>query len=190
MKKAKRLIVPTLGVGLVFGAIGVSAQSETVTVEPGDTYWGIAQELSEVTSEDLVDANEYDARAIPVGAEIEIPTGEEERSNNNVVTHVIQPGNTFASIAEVYDGVTVDDLVKLNPKVDPYSLTIGSDIVVVDKERTSGQDYLYHTVQPGNTFNEIASAYDGVSVDELIEANPNEDPYELTVGSKIVIPLK
>ncbi|QOY36582.1 LysM peptidoglycan-binding domain-containing protein [Anaerobacillus isosaccharinicus] len=188
MKKATRLLTPALGVGLVFGAMGVSAQSETVTVESGDTYWGIAQGFDGVTTEDLVEANEYNPRAIPIGAEIKIPDGETS-SDNDVVTHVIQPGNTLTNIAAVYDGVTVDDLFRLNPGIDPYSLTVGSEIVVVDYNSEFGEDYLYHTVQPGNTFNEIASVYDGVTVDDLLEANPNEDPYELTIGSRIVIPL-
>ena len=190
MKKATRLIIPTLGAGLVFGAISVSAHSETVTVDSGDTYWGIAQGLNDVTTEDLVEANTYDPRAVPIGAEIEIPTYEETGSDDDVLKHVIQPGNTLTNIAEVYDGVTVEDLIKLNPKIDPYSLTVGSEIVVVDNDHTIGEDYLYHTVQPGNTFNEIASVYDGVSVDDLLEANPNENPKELTPGSKIVVPLK
>lgn len=129
-----------------------------------------------------MEVNEYVPTEIPVGAEITIP-------NQNMVTHVVQPGNTLVDIAAVYDGVTVDDLVRLNPDVDPYELTIGSEIVVVDYTQEQVEDYLYHTVQPGNTFNEIASVYDGVSVEDLFEANPNVDPYELTIGSKIVIPL-
>ncbi|WP_456276426.1 LysM peptidoglycan-binding domain-containing protein [Bacillus sp. AK128] len=124
MKKATKLLVPALGLGLVFGAVNVSA-SKTVTVEPSDTYWGIAQSYDDVSVEDMMEANEYDPYAIPVGAEITVPT--EER-----VTHVIQPGNTLTDIAAVYDGVSVDELVELNPEIDPYSLTIGSEIVVVD----------------------------------------------------------
>lgn len=191
MKKAKRLIATsTLGVGLVFGAIGVAAYSETVTVKKGDTYWGIAQNYDDVTTEDLVEANDYDPRALPIGAEIKIPIGEKKDSDSDLVKHVIQPGNTLTNIAAVYDGVTVDDLIKLNPDIDPYALTIGSEIVVVDHSSTFGEDYLYHRVQPGNTFFEIASVYDGVTVDDLLEANPNVDPYELVIGSRVVIPLK
>ncbi|RXJ00264.1 LysM peptidoglycan-binding domain-containing protein [Anaerobacillus alkaliphilus] len=181
MKKATRIIAPILGVSLVFGAIGVSAH-ETVTVKSGDTYWGIAQKYDDVTTEDLMEANEYNAYAIPTGAEITVPT-------ENVVTHVIQPGNTLAEIAAAYDGVTVNDLVRLNPEIDPYHLEIGSEIVIVNYDSVLGEDYLYHTIQPGNTFYNIANAYDGVSVNDLLEANPNEDPYELTIGSQIVIPL-
>lgn len=184
MKKTTKLIAPALGIGLVFGGVGVSA-SETITVEPGDTYWGLAQGYNDVTTKDILEENNYKPSAIPVGAEIIVPTDEE-----NVVTHTIQPGNTLVEIASVYENVSVDDLIRLNPEVDPYSLTIGSELEVVDYDKEKGEDYLYHTVQPGNTFNEIASVYDGVTVDELIEANPNENPYELTIDSEIVVPLK
>lgn len=182
MKATKLIAILALVFGLAFGAIGVAAASETVTVEHGETYWELAQNFEGVTAEDLIEANQYHPQAIPVGATITVPT-------SDIVTHVVQPGNTLVQIASVYDGVTVDDLFRLNPDVDPYQLVIGSEVVVVDYSATNGDDYLYHIVQPGNTFNEIASVYDGVSVDDLIEANPNEDPEELTVGSRIIIPL-
>ncbi|MRH43928.1 LysM peptidoglycan-binding domain-containing protein, partial [Aquibacillus halophilus] len=66
-----------------------------------------------------------------------------------------------------------------------------SEVTVVGNTGDSGSDadVVYHTVQPGNTFNEIASVYDGVTVDELIEANPNVDIYSLNIGSQVAIPL-
>ena len=114
MKKATKLIAPALGAGLVFGAIGVSA-SETVTVKPGDTYWGLAQKYEDVSIVDLVEANEYDPYSIPTGVEITIPTNEENSSEEHLVKHVIQPGNTLSEIADVYEHVTVEALMKLNP---------------------------------------------------------------------------
>ncbi|MCZ0704559.1 LysM repeat protein [Natronobacillus azotifigens] len=191
MKKAtKRVATAVVGTGLVFGAIGVSAASDTVTVEPGDTYWGLAQNYDNVSTNDLTEENDYDPQALPVGAEIVIPMDEDE--DNDVVTHVVQPGNTLSEIAAVYDGVTVNDLENLNPDVDPESLTVGSEIVVVDYEDSDADsdEYVYHTVQPGNTFSEIASVYDGVTVNDLLEANPNVDPYAMTIGSDVAIPVR
>ncbi|WP_179295558.1 LysM peptidoglycan-binding domain-containing protein [Bacillus sp. FJAT-45350] len=188
MKKATRIITPILGVGLVFGAIGVSA-SETVTVERGDTYWGLAQGYNNVSVEELIGANDYHPNELQTGVELTIPTNEDTTSNDEVVTHVIQPGNTLAEIAEAYDGVTVDELIRLNPGINPYELTVGSEILVATNGNEHGEDYVYHTVQPGNTYYEIANAYDGVSVDDLREANPNIDPYELPIGYQIIIPI-
>ncbi|MFA9559980.1 LysM peptidoglycan-binding domain-containing protein [Evansella sp. AB-rgal1] len=187
MKKTTKILAPVVGIGLVFGTAGVSANS-SVTVEPGDTYWGISQGYDNVSVDDIVEANDYAPDALPIGAEINIPV--EGENGSDVVTHVVQPGNTLSGIAAEYDGVSVDDLFQLNPEVDPYALQIGSEINVVDYDREAGEDYLYHTVQPGNTFNEIASVYDGVTVDMLVDANPDVDPYELTIGSQVVIPLR
>lgn len=47
-----------------------------------------------------------------------------------------------------------------------------------------------HFIQPGKTLAEIAAVYDGISAEEIMDANPNEDPYDLTIGSQIVIPHK
>ncbi|MBU9713028.1 LysM peptidoglycan-binding domain-containing protein [Evansella tamaricis] len=189
MKKTTKIIAPVVGLGLLVGTSSISAQS-SVTVESGDTFWGIAQDYDELSTEEIVEANNYDPLEIPVGAEIIIPVNGEDSFDGETVTHVIQPGNTLSSIASVHDGVTVDDLLELNPGIDPYSLTIGSELAVVSYDREEGEDYLYHTVQPGNTFFEIASVYDGVSVEDLQDANPNVDPYELTIGSQLVIPLQ
>ncbi|GGM24462.1 hypothetical protein GCM10011351_07790 [Paraliobacillus quinghaiensis] len=195
MKKITKMIASVVGGGMIFGAIGVSA-SETVTVDPGDTYWGLAQDYENVSTEEIVEANEYAPRMIPIGAEIVIPTDESEKSSDtrqDVVTHVVQPRNTLSDIAAVYEGVTADDLAKLNPDVDPESLMIGSEIVVFDygsEDVAEDEDFVYHTVQPGNTFYEFASIYDGITVDDLLEANPDVDAYLLQIGSEVKIPTK
>ncbi|MFE8700620.1 LysM domain-containing protein [Cytobacillus sp. FJAT-54145] len=191
MKKATKLLAPTLALGMVFGASSFSANAETVTIESGDTLWGIAQEHN-VTVDELMSMNsDLDPRAIPAGTEIQISESK-NNDNENVVRHVIQPGNTLNDIAAIYEGVSVDDLYALNPDIDPYALVVGDEIVVVDytRESTNDPNVVYHTVQPGNTFYNIASVYDGVTVNDLIEANPNVDIYSLTIGSEIVIPLE
>ncbi|MBM7660094.1 LysM repeat protein [Bacillus mesophilus] len=189
MRKISKILVPTFVLGLILGGFGLAANASTVTVQPNDTFWGIAQE-HDVTVDELKEWNsELDPTAIPVGTEVVISKG--ESSDNRVVTHVVQPGNTLSEIAQVYDGVTLDRLYDLNEGIDPLTLAIGSEVIVVhESNSTTGHDVVYHTVQPGNTFYEIASVYDGVSVDEIITANPNVDPYFLQVGSEITIPLK
>ncbi|MRH41310.1 LysM peptidoglycan-binding domain-containing protein [Aquibacillus halophilus] len=194
MRKMSKLLIPTVVVGTIFGATSFSAMAATETVESGETLWGIAQEHDDVTVDELVDLNSnLDPTAIPVGTEIQLDANENNGSsgNNGMVTHTVQPGNTLLGIAAVYDGVTLEDLYELNPGIDPYGLTIRSEVTVVGNTGDSGSDadVVYHTVQPGNTFNEIASVYDGVTVDELIEANPNVDIYSLNIGSQVAIPL-
>ncbi|WP_456276173.1 LysM peptidoglycan-binding domain-containing protein [Bacillus sp. AK128] len=192
MRKISKFLVPTFVLGLILGGFGIAASAATVTVQSGDTLWGIAQE-HDVTVGELKEMNsDLDPRAIPVGTEVMVSTNEEATNDTSVVTHVVQPGNTFYEIASVYDGVTVDELLDLNPDVDPNALTVGSEVIVVHHQNQSNNEaeVVYHTVQPGNTFYEIASVYDGVSAEEIMTANPNVDPLYLQIGSQITIPLK
>lgn len=186
MKKSKKILAPVVALGMVVGATSFSAHS-TVSVEPGDTLWGIAQKHDDLSVNQLIELNsELDPQAIPVGTEINL-----EANKTNVVTHTVQQGNTLNEIADTYDGVSLADLYALNEGIDPYDLTIGSEVIVVDNNNNSTvADVVFHTVQPGNTYYNISSVYDGVTVDDLIKANPNEDMYSLTIGSKIAIPLE
>lgn len=48
-------------------------------------------------------------------------------------------------------------------------------------------DYILYTIKAGDTFYKLSLAY-GVSVDEIIAANPGVDPYQLRIGQQIKIP--
>ncbi|MBP3950109.1 LysM peptidoglycan-binding domain-containing protein [Bacillus suaedae] len=189
MKKSTKILAPTLAMGMVLGTTSFSASAAT-TVESGDTLWGIAQE-HDVTVEELMEMNgDLDPRAIPIGTEIQVNAEGNNNQSGDVVTHTVQPGNTLSGIASVYDGVTLNDLYEMNPGIDPYNLMIGSEVAVADHSNdNSSTDVVYHTIQPGNTYFEIANAYDGVTVEDLIEANPNVDHRSLTVGSQIAVPV-
>jgi murein DD-endopeptidase MepM/ murein hydrolase activator NlpD len=50
-------------------------------------------------------------------------------ANSDVYQYIIQPGDTLWSIAEEYD-LTVDEIVDLNPGIDPYNLQVGQAIVL------------------------------------------------------------
>ncbi|MEL1133639.1 glycosyl hydrolase family 18 protein [Desulfitobacterium sp. THU1] len=48
-------------------------------------------------------------------------------------------------------------------------------------------DYILYTIKAGDTFYKLSLSY-GVSVDEIIAANPGVDPYQLRIGQRIKIP--
>jgi membrane-bound lytic murein transglycosylase D len=54
----------------------------------------------------------------------------------------------------------------------------------------SGVEYIYHTVQPGDTLWGIAQNYPGVSVEDLKRLNGDLNTRHLTVGEKIKVGLE
>ena len=52
-----------------------------------------------------------------------------------------------------------------------------------------GSDMIAYKIQPGDTFGKIAPKF-GVSVDEIISANPDANPSRLRIGQTINIPRK
>ncbi|WP_054636107.1 LysM peptidoglycan-binding domain-containing protein [Thalassobacillus sp. C254] len=102
---------------------------ETHTVEKGETFYSIAQQYDGVTADELNNINHgLDPDAIPVGTEILLERVDDPGYVDGPFTHRIEEGETFYSIAQQYEGVTVDDLKEENPYSDPNKLTIGATI--------------------------------------------------------------
>lgn len=108
-------------------------------------------------------------------------------------TTTVQAGDTMFSIAQRCD-TSVEALQQANPDVDPHTMPVGMTLHVAgeagelrpvepDATATPGQ----YTVQPGDTPATIATAL-GVTIQALLEANPELDPRNLPVGHPIVLP--
>lgn len=104
------------------------------------------------------------------------------------VPYTIRPGDTLYSIATRYN-TTVPAIISANPFIDPRSLQIGSVICVpLQRIYPPCPEGNYYSIRPGDTLYSIARFFN-VSLDDLIEANPGIDPYRLSVGQIICIPL-
>ncbi|MFV8827896.1 LysM peptidoglycan-binding domain-containing protein [Alkalihalobacterium sp. APHAB7] len=189
-KKTTMVLAPVLAVGVAFGVNDLSPKAATVTeIERGDTLWGVSQEYG-VTVDHLLEVNpNVDPYALPIGSEIYVERSSEDSSEGNgeATTYTIQPDDTLWSIAQQY-GVTVDQIIDLNEGLNVRSLQIGSDISLATEDNEA--NHVYHTIQPGNTLSEIASVYDGVTVRDIIVANPDVEPYALQIGSQLLIPVQ
>jgi LysM repeat protein len=127
-------------------------------------------------------------------------------------TYTVKANDTLSSIASLL-GVSLEDLMAANPGVDSSSLSIGQVLVVpqggepqptpaaepteepddptpttepepVTTPSSLGQTY---TVQSGDIPVTIAERF-GITVEELLAANPGIDPRGLQVGDVLIIP--
>ena len=108
-----------------------------------------------------------------------------------VDVYTVNEGDTLYSIAEKYD-LPVSLLMKINGVVDPYNLQIGHRLCIPGTEDQLPQKpekcYKTHVVAAGDTLYLIAKMHK-IKLDDLMHANPNIDPYNLLIGTELIIPL-
>lgn len=106
----------------------------------------------------------------------------------------VSPGDTLYSIARA-TGVTVQEIVALNPHIDPNNMLPGTKVCLPERAALprgpvppcpSG---LYWVIAPGDTLYRIAQSY-GTTVERLLELNPGIDPMNLQPGISICLPEK
>lgn len=96
----------------------------------------------------------------------------------------VKAGDTFYLIA-LRIGTTVEELLRLNPGVDPYNLQVGQ-LLCLPPERPCPSG-IFWQVGPGDTLFTIAQAV-GTTVERLMELNPHVDPHNLQIGQNICLP--
>lgn len=94
--------------------------------------------------------------------------------------YAVKNGDTLWSLSQALN-VTVDELKKLNPSIDPNALKVGQKIRV--KEVNVGE----HTVVKGDTLWGIATKYN-TTVAKLEQLNKGIQAKALQVGGKIAVP--
>lgn len=112
-------------------------------------------------------------------------------------THVVRHGESLGLIAQ-RNKVSIHDLRKWN-HLRGDRIHAGQRLVLQSGEvpaqaksadeagtsREKGVEYIYHTVQPGDTLWGIAQNYPGVSVEDLKRLNGDVNTKHLTVGKKL-----
>jgi len=127
-------------------------------------------------------------------------------TNTDPCIYVVESGDSLYSIAIDHD-TTIDDLLAVNPDLDgnPPVIFPDDELNLPDCDSTStrvprstatieptsapgtataGEVY---TVEPGDTLFNIATNY-GVTIADIVDANPGLDPDRLSIGQRIIIP--
>ena len=105
--------------------------------------------------------------------------------------HTVVPGETLYSISRLY-GVTVDAVVEYNPSAADGlrpDMTVKIPVAEADAAQDTKKkrkDYDQYTVKAGETLYSISRSL-GISIDTVLEDNPDVDPSQLSVGTRLYI---
>ncbi len=101
--------------------------------------------------------------------------------------HSVEEGETMSDIAVSY-GVTVDEILSLNPDVDPEVINPGQ-VLLIPPAAPPTEDVTVHVVQEGETLGSIAEEYD-VSVSLLRAANDlSPEDETIRAGQSLMVPV-
>ena len=107
--------------------------------------------------------------------------------------HTVAAGETLYSISRAY-GADIDTVLKNNPAaMDALRPDMTLKIPVpdapaskADNSKKRRKDYEFYTVKAGDTLYSISRAY-GISIDTVLEDNPDVDPSQLSVDTRLYL---
>ena len=105
--------------------------------------------------------------------------------------HTVAAGETLYSISRLYN-VDIDSIVRHNPAAaDTLRTDMTLKIPVPEtanrpEQKKKRKDYEFYDVKAGETLYSISRRY-GISIDTILEDNPDVDPSQLTVGMRLYI---
>jgi LysM repeat protein len=145
----------------------------------------------ELVVEPTGDADGNDGSSKPAKKPAVRPTGTNDRTGkvggpkplgnaDGQVVYRVRRGDRLAEIASRY-GVSVDELIRRNPGLDPHRIRVGQPLTI-----GKGLRRTHHRIQGGDTLSGLAARY-GVSVADLLSWNPGLQPARLRLGRRIVV---
>lgn len=164
---------------------GCPSGSFAYTIRAGDTLYMLAIRYN-TTVEAIIRLNPgIDPNNLQIGQVICIPMGCPAPECDGLY-YVVKAGDTLYSIAMRYN-VTVAELIKANPGIDPNNLQIGQIICIPEKSspiRCPGGTI--YVVERGDTISSILVKFD-ISIMDLKAGNPNLDFDKIKVGQELCI---
>src|SRR5699024_10049423 len=153
------------------------------TVRSGDTFYSLASRFG-TTVEAIQRANPgVNPNNLQIGQVICIPGGSPPSScPPGTIVYTVRSGDTFYSLASRF-GTTVEELMRVNPGVNPNNLQIGQIICIptIGPSPTCPPGSVVYIVKAGDTFYSLAARF-GTTVDAIKKVNPGVNPDALLVG--------
>lgn len=167
-----------------------SCPTGTVTyiVLPGDTYYGLAQRYNTTVTAISAANPGVDPNNLQIGQAICLPAiMPPNPCPCGSKIYLVQAGDSFYSIAQKFN-IPFDVFYMANSGLDPANLQIGQ-AVCIPMLPACPVNSIPHAIRPGETYYSLAQIY-GVSVNDIIMANPGVDPNNLQVGQLICLPYR
>ena len=164
-------------------------------VQPNETLFSLSQRLG-ISREEIINYNPgvdgdlkaYTRLYFPVESGLStISAGDHITS-----THVVAKGETLYGVSKKY-GISVDRLIALNPtardgiKSGDKLVILQEDTVPATTDKTTRSQGGTHTIAKGETLYRIA-VNNGITVEQLLAANPDLDAYNYSEGTVLNIP--
>ncbi len=106
----------------------------------------------------------------------------------NQVVHIVQPGETFFSIAQDF-GVDPGVLAEANGITNRNLIRAGQQLVIpgITERQALEARGTTHVVKSGESLSTIAETY-GVTMESIMALNEFDDPDRIVVGQELLIP--
>ncbi len=177
-----------LGVGIIALALGVLAM-----VKVGDTAKSMDEKIEKAAALSL-DMKKISDRIDSLAAQVNDIKGASSDKVDILAKQVQSAINEIFSQLNAVKGEIAEDrkaiesIAKRSPSASaPSEAATSQPTQSPDASSESGTSTKTYVIQPGDTFGKLAKKYN-VSVDAIIQANPNANPSRLRIGQEIVIP--
>jgi murein DD-endopeptidase MepM/ murein hydrolase activator NlpD len=163
-----------------FSSAQISPAQTTITVQPGDTLWALAQRYN-TTTQDILQVNGLTGQDLLPGAILTLP------ANSTVApeTYTVQAGDTLYDIAVAFS-MTTDELIAIN-NLDGTTIKPGQALTLKVLASEAPPAPLVVTVQPGDTLWALAINND-TTTEALVQANNLANAAAIRPGDTLTIP--